>query len=106
MASACVMGNASPGISAHAGPQAGVGEGELVARFAAEAGGRLREFSDVQLAALLWACARLRCRQPWMAAAMARLSRADVAAFSPPAMAGLVWAFARFEHEPGTLPCS
>jgi len=81
-----------------------VGEGELVAMFAAEAGNRLREFSDVQLAALLWACARLQCRQPWMAGALARLSRAEAAAFSPPALAGLVWAFARFEQEPGALP--
>ncbi len=55
----------------------------------------------MQLAALLWACARLRCRQQWMPAALARLSRTDVAAFSPPAMASLVWALARFEHEPG-----
>ena len=73
----------------------------MIAMFAAEAAGRLAEFSDVQLAALLWACARLRCLRAWMPAALARLSSADVAAFSPHAMASLVWAFARFEHEPG-----
>ena len=84
--------------------QAGVGEGPLVTMFADEAAGRLAEFSDVQLAALLWACTRLRCRRPWMSVALARLSRTEVAAFSPSAMASLVWALARFEHDPGELP--
>jgi len=84
------------------GDQVGVGEGPLIARIALEASSRLHEFLDIEIATLVWGFARLRYREAWVLAAVARLAAADMSHFSTQAMSNLVWAYAKLQHHPGT----
>lgn len=78
-----------------------MGAGPLVAKLAGEAHARLHEFSDIEMATLVWGFARLQFREPWVLKAVAQLARADMATFSPQAMSNLVWAYAKLQHHPG-----